>query len=207
MDEATPTPGQVVGRNVARYRSARGETQAEFAEVLKAHRVPISLSALAWLEAGKREDVTVSELALLGHILKVTPADLLASDQPVRLAAGVSAPPFEMSRYFGAEGPLILAFEARAEDENGAYEMLKVSLDRHHREAEKLADRIGVSKGDIWDAAHDLWDCTVTQERDRRTRERVSGQGADLSPRVVRGHVTRELEAELRAHFEQQRRS
>jgi transcriptional regulator with XRE-family HTH domain len=70
----------------------------------------------------------------------------------------------------------------------------------------KAAARLGVEPIVVVRAAHRRWNLGLTDERERRIAERA---GPDASPRTlqaIRGHVTRELLAELRPEVEAMQR-
>ena len=70
--------------------------------------------------------------------------------------------------------------------------------DEAAREAERhAADRLGISPDELVGLSYALWGRTLSDERDARTAERVEPDASARSRTIVRGHVTRELLAEL----------
>jgi transcriptional regulator with XRE-family HTH domain len=66
---------------------------------------------------------------------------------------------------------------------------------------QKAARKVGVPAAHVAVAAHRLWGRGLTAERDRRVAERDPG-GRPRSVQAARGHVTRQLMAELRPLFD-----
>jgi hypothetical protein len=64
----------------------------------------------------------------------------------------------------------------------------------------KAADRLGVTPGELVEAAFDLWGKGLTDERDQRATKRTGGLDP-TSARTVRGRITRELIVELAHHL------
>jgi transcriptional regulator with XRE-family HTH domain len=64
-----------VGKNVARFRRAKGMTQAEVAE-----RFGCETDYVSRIERGK-ENLTLQSLTKLAELLDVEPAELLASEK------------------------------------------------------------------------------------------------------------------------------
>src|ERR1700730_9026065 len=77
-DPSTPTLGQVVGRNFAAFRAARGWTQEIASRMLQAQGLDWSAAQIASLESGRREDLTVSDLLKLSLALEVSLASWYA---------------------------------------------------------------------------------------------------------------------------------
>lgn len=64
---------------------------------------------------------------------------------------------------------------------------------------ERFARRLRVSAEVVQDIAHQLWGQSVTVERDNRTAARLTGCANRRSVQAIRGHVSRDLYAEIDA--------
>jgi transcriptional regulator with XRE-family HTH domain len=62
---------------------------------------------------------------------------------------------------------------------------------------EKAARRLKVSAVEVAKAARQLWQRSLTEERDRRVREQASDESSRRRLQALRGHVSRTLTAEI----------
>lgn len=180
--------GVVVGENLKRIRQERGLTGREFVVELRQGGVPWTHSQLGAIESGRRADIEVSSLALLCHAIPCTMRDLLESSEPVALTAD-----------FAVVGVAALLDTGKAPKQH----LRGAAVDRRFGSVsdadERLADRLGVSVDRVIAAAERLWRSTLTEERNRRVIERGI---EDPEQRVAyRGHVTRELGAQIEAEL------
>lgn len=201
-DEATPLPGKVVGENVKRLRMARGKTQAELARLLDALGLGWPRSTLSTLETGRRADVTFSELVFLATALEVPLAELFAGTGEMRLADGLGLPSPEARRLLsGGSAPPTLVWSTGT---GGPADWL---LERPEHAApvdadHALARRLGVDPDVVVAAARSLWGRTMTEERNRLTTPRTTGDVAMSALQAIRGHVTRDLEHQITDHLD-----
>jgi hypothetical protein len=87
-------------------------------------------------------------------------------------------------------------------DANHPHELIVHSFSAEEDEAEKkVANRLGLSSGNLSVAAHRLWRRSMTDERDRRLRQETQGNVSPRRLQALRGHVTRQLIAELKVHL------
>ncbi|MEV0994809.1 helix-turn-helix transcriptional regulator [Nonomuraea sp. NPDC050202] len=223
-----PTVAQLVGLNIRRLREAKGKVLRDVAEAARTFGVKWDASAVSRIETGRR-DLTVEELLALPHVLTlaldepVTLRDLLPDGEPMQVTSFDRKIPASRLQQLLAE-PGLAWFNVRGHERvtEGVKEWLtedkrKAQLQRggvagteSYEELQALADELGVGNGNLLLAYRDLWGeftGSMAQERERRLLE----SGADLSQptkvRTLRGHITRQLMAELRDYFDQQKGS
>lgn len=73
---SAPGSRNLIGARVAQFRKERGLTQKELTAQMQAHGVDINCTSLSKLE-GQTRIATDREVAVIAHILNVTPNDLL----------------------------------------------------------------------------------------------------------------------------------
>jgi transcriptional regulator with XRE-family HTH domain len=210
-----------VGRNVRRIREDLGGTQDQLVQALRASGWEVSAATVIALERGERK-ITIEEGLLLADVLNVAFAELLADDADhphVRLGslypdyganlrarltqARLPAKPtaeettwMELQQRrrtmgFGTTDTSTLESFARGS-------LGYTANDEAAREAERhAAERLGISPDEVVRRSYAIWGQTLSDERDARTAERVEPDASHRSRTVVRGHVTRELLAEL----------
>jgi transcriptional regulator with XRE-family HTH domain len=178
----------VVGENLKRLREQRGWTQQELASNLRANGLHWTRHQVAAAEIGRRDDIGVSELALLVHTLDVPAGDLFAGAGQMRLSPEAS---LDRAKFW----PLLMGdVTVRVLIEGLPAETATARLagvaDADHR----LAERLSIPVETVLAAAEDRWGHSLTEERDRRVIE-LGDDGGDR--RARRGHITRQLGAEL----------
>lgn len=210
MSETEATTVQaVVGANVKRIREERGGTIDELVRVARLHGIRWSKARVMELHAGKLA-ISASLLLALPHVLgtvtrsNVTLADLLTSQDDFaltpelvvkpagvgRLAGGGHAP-YRGSEVAGASvaagavASLMLAGRVVAAGGDFSETVAASGIADH-----QAAARAGMALDEWLSWAHKTWGTSLTAERDRRTGS---------SSAVRRGHVTRQLEAEVAA--------
>lgn len=179
--------GAVIGENLARIRTSLGLTQHETARRLSTFGLRWSRSTVAGFETGARARVDFGEILLLSIALDVHPAELLDGDGWVEVVPGAPAQPREDIRLFlggeGPDSPVVQSQHGRAVTEAD----------------NALADRLGEEPQRVWQAAVDLWGRSLTEERDRRVE--TFGPLSLAERKAHRGHITRELAAQVEARL------
>jgi transcriptional regulator with XRE-family HTH domain len=182
--------GALVGENVRRLREDRGWTRAELATRLRAIGLRWTHHQVTAIELGRREGIELSELVLLLDVFEVPARALLCSPHP-GVTTEVQLTPDAAMFCEDIVGMLGRA-RFRRVDVHLSIEAGDTWLGL--RADERLAERLGVGVGVVIAAAERLWGHSLTEERDRREAD----LGADTGDRRARrGHITRELSAEL----------
>lgn len=105
-----------VAQEVRRHRMRRGMSAQQLADVCAQLGLPLSRSALANLESGRRPTVSLAEVLVLGKALGVPPIELVfpvgREEQLVEVLPGKKMGAWEAVKWFSGEGP----FLQRAED-------------------------------------------------------------------------------------------
>ena len=220
---------EVIGQSVRRIREERRWRQADLSRVARDHGLDMSESAVAGLEAGRRE-LNVGEFTLLAMALQVPPADLLAGDgeEMVQLTEGAALS-------LGGVCEVLGAYDALPELTMGDVDLPKSrnfnwrdwaarvgqSLDQFEAVApgitytraaqaeqavgdteRKAANRLGTTPVLVSVAAFGRYGCSLADERDARVEESAPDDATDRTLQALRGHVTRELLDELRPMVE-----
>lgn len=211
------TLGELIGRNLAEYRSATAQTQDHLAGHLRARGLMWNRTQLAKVERGERE-VSLGELFALIAALDVAPAELLSgeSDERVMLTEHVSVSPRQLTQWMnprksrlGADNvqrlgvpttitlvpgkPRPNAWPDLDDDELASADAAAVG------DAErKAAERLGVDAVTVARAALVTWRRSLVDERDRRVKKQAAEDATSRTIQAERGHVTRELLEELR---------
>lgn len=79
---------RTVARNVRAHRKQRGLTAEVLARAMTERGVYMRRSVLANLEAGRRENVTVAELAVFAQIFGATASELMGEPSPCAVCCG-----------------------------------------------------------------------------------------------------------------------
>jgi hypothetical protein len=207
-----------------RVRESRAKVLYDVATSARELGLTWDASAVSRIETGKR-DLSLEEFLALPLVMTlalnetVTLVDLLEMDveQAIRIES------FNQETYALALFAMLaepwLAF-LRPEDRNIPGETIRDHLQQKMtdvhiarapkeerntlRELRGLAEDLGVTPREVMDACSTLWgEYTIspTSEREKRLRK----SGADLSSpttvRTLRGHISRQLVADLRAYF------
>ncbi|MFO7250488.1 MAG: helix-turn-helix transcriptional regulator [Actinomycetes bacterium] len=108
-DEWPARLARTVAGQVRAYRELRGMSAAELADACAALGLPISRSAIADLESGRRPTVSVAELLVFARVLHVPPIELLCPvgrADAVEILPGRKTPPWTALRWVSGEAPL-----------------------------------------------------------------------------------------------------
>jgi hypothetical protein len=219
---------QMVGANMRRTREERAKVLHDVASAAREMGLTWDASAVSRIETGKR-DLSLEEFLALPLIMTlalnetVTMVDLMMSGEADELLYLKN-----FNREIGiidvlpmlAE-PFVVMGEHDMQLEGGTLsEVVRHFLDRDKRKIQKqrqpaedpdslrelrdLADELGARPGEVMDAIKTLWgeySITLSSVRERKLLE----SGEDLSNpnrvRTLRGHLTRQLTAELRGYF------
>jgi transcriptional regulator with XRE-family HTH domain len=225
MAEATAA----VGRQLKALREAAGVRQEDVAAGARGCGLEWGRSTVAMIEAGNRR-LDWYEFVLLPVVLQVSQVgtfrhvDLLADDdrEMVELTPQASASRAELQKLL-AEGPEFLDLKGwKLPGVMSGAEVMEATVERARwrrrghtaeqvetlvREAageaeQKAAKRLGVTPYEVAVTARRLWGRSLTAVRDARAAAAAGDEPGAESLRAVRGHVTRELLEELRAHLE-----
>lgn len=222
MAEATAA----IGRRLKALREAAGVRQEDVSTAARACGLSWGRSTVAMLEAGNRR-LDWYEFLLLPVVLQVSqvgsytlPELLAGDDEMVELTPQAHATRAELARLL-AEGPEFLDLNgwklpgvlsgaevmetivdrARWRRKGHTAEQVEILMREAAGEAEQVAARkLGVTPYAVAVGARRLWGRSLTAVRDARAAD--AGELGAESLRAVRGHVTRELLDELRAHLE-----
>lgn len=197
-DETIPTIGRVVGENLRRLREQRGQTQDEAVVQAVFAGLPWTRARLAFLETGRRDDITVTELLLLSLAFNVSPAYWFEGSG--QMLVGHLVLPREGIRLLVA-GQALTAGRGRSSDA-AVSEWLEAVGGITEADA-NAARALGVQPGRVRTLAKQLWGRTLIDEREAR----ISGVDADAAPdqrSARRGHITRVLLQELRQALEKE---
>ena len=216
------TLAELIGASVRRHREVGGLTQDELARSCRDAGLTWSRSTLTDVEAGKK-DLELAEALVLAHILECPVEALFEGDAVwVQVTPGFGgsssglrtllrggkdfldrdttldqmAPPrLQRSLTPGERARLARLAPSLSED------LIEETLAVPHGEAEqKAARRLGVTPAEVAVVSRDLWDRSLTEERERQLKEDMAGD-AWGSPRGLRGHITRGLLVELARRF------
>ncbi|MFC6422333.1 helix-turn-helix transcriptional regulator [Ornithinimicrobium tianjinense] len=192
--------GALVGRNVARLRAERRWTQIE----LRERWVQVGLAwprpKLSALESGRRDAVSLGELVLMAIAFQEPLTELVRYDGPgdreIALSPASSQVTAEaLASLFGGSPPTgaeVLVFGPEEGDAS------LVKLGTPVQADVELAVRLGVPPQEVIQTAMRLFSGnSLHQERDARAESLLELKGSDADPRAYRGHVTRELSAQV----------
>ena len=201
MARATPLR-EVLAAGVKAARMGLGLRQEDAATLLR------QLGLASWIrgtvaqaEVGARR-LTPEELVILALAYETTPAALVVGedDALVELTPDTWITVADLRGLWSGRPARIQAPTGPKGAAAAARERLKAGGQTRRGEASDAdrhaARRLGLSLEEATAAATKLWGRTLAEERDRRLAERTG----ELSPRqlqALRGHVTRELLAEL----------
>ena len=221
------TIAQVVGANMRRIRESRAKVLQDVSTAAKEVGLRWDASQVSRIETGKR-DLTVEEFLALPLVMtlalddQVTLVDLLEMHwgvggtelylrtfnrtTPVLPVLAMLAEPWIASakpEYYAKVGEVFR--EYLEEDKRELQADRAPDPDRHTYQAwAAIAAEFGVSITELMDASKALWgDYTISldQERERRLIESGVDISSPTSVRTQRGHITRQLMAELRDYF------
>lgn len=201
-DETIPSVGRVVGENLRRLREERGLTQDEAVGRAVWAGLPWTRARLASLETGRRDDLTVTELLLLGLAFDVSPdywfggkgrmlvGHLLPSRGVVRQLLGGR----KLSATDAAGDDRILISERDQKRAEATAEEWWKAVGSITETDANAARALGVSPERVRALASHLWGRSLIDEREAR----MAGEPLDAARRPARrGHITRVLLREL----------
>ncbi len=227
--EETRTVAQVVGRSMRRVRESRGKVLHDVASAARDLGLSWDASAVSRIETGRR-DLTLEEFLALPDVLTLTLneevnfTDLLVldrEDEPLlssfgRTTSMVWVMPMLAQPYVAiwearskVTARINAAVHDRLEEEKRRAQLSREPAEPSYEEFRAAAKELEVRPKDLMDAVQDLaaqgrWHeraLVIHDERERRLLE----SGEDLSNptrvRTLRGHITRQLMAELRDYF------
>ncbi|MBO2459865.1 helix-turn-helix domain-containing protein [Actinomadura violacea] len=96
-----------IAEQVRRYRKDRGLSAQQLADACTALGMETSRSAIANFESGRRPTISVAELLIFAHALRVPPLLLVVpvgADQSVQLAPGVATSAWDAAQWFAGLG-------------------------------------------------------------------------------------------------------
>jgi hypothetical protein len=211
MAAARPKSGDidgVIGRNVRRVRQQRNASQDGLAQALRdAGWLAATDQVLIAVEKGARS-LRFGEVLILADVLNAPVAALLDVPEGERVRIGRSVP--------GSGADLVRRLTEAPHhhgepssdwsDLDQARHGSRTSADGRHfggdeskREAERhVASRLGLTPAEVVQRSYRLWGRTLSDERDARCATRASIDATPRQRATWRGHVTRELLAELR---------
>ncbi|MFI7618041.1 helix-turn-helix domain-containing protein [Nonomuraea terrae] len=108
---------RTIAKEVQRRRNARGMSAQELANACEALGVPLSRSAIANFESGRRPSISVAELLVFARALDVPPALLvfpLGIEEEVEVPPGETIDTWEAVRWFGGDHVKGLSADADA---------------------------------------------------------------------------------------------
>jgi hypothetical protein len=184
-----------------RMRELRGDRSWRLEDVaLRAQEagLPWKWDTVAAIERGTRV-LYIEELLLVPRIFDVGFEDLFQAEERIFLSASVTVST-EVLRHTlvgKAEDPLTHTIEMTSVDPPENQVGLPTIIQWWGLTEQRAAERLGVTREDLTQAAARLWGSPLSAERDRRIQQRIK---EDMSPetlRALRGHITRELTIEL----------
>lgn len=204
------TLGEAVGQQIREQREDADVTQEAIAASARNTGLRHWVRAtVAQLELGSR-DLTSIELLLMPVVLygvgiRIELADLLPADANIEVRAHHRSGEVPHRTYVAAKTlQRIASGEARA----AIKEMTTDHLDRVARDApdvlageteQRAANRLGVTVRALRQTAMRLWRRTLAEERERRLVERDTAGMDSRKLQAMRGHITRQLLAEIEA--------
>ena len=226
--EETRTITQVIGANMRRLREDRAVVLRDVANAARDLGLSWDASAVSRIETGRRE-LSLEEFLALPLVMT------LALDETVTMVdlLQVDAEEDHLLRSFGRNASTVyvtpmlaepfLAFRGKSKVGEIASGIVREWLDEEKRKAQiarepdeersaardmqSVADEFGVSLSSVFEAYNELWDAaSLGSERERRLLESGANLSNPTSVRTLRGHLTRQLMAELRDYFASQSR-
>ncbi|MEV0616219.1 hypothetical protein AB0I81_23090 [Nonomuraea sp. NPDC050404] len=181
-------------------REARAVVLADVARAARAVGLSWDASAVSRIETGARQ-LTLDEFLTLPRIMT---AALCEPTTLVTLLADGTGSLSETWALLAEPGVAHLAVEAIPDLARKAVECSKRAAETQGGDTD-LYDRaaeLGVTPEALSDAMTELWDVrSLRAERERRLRESDTDLSQPTRARTARGHLTRQLMAELRHHL------
>lgn len=178
---------KLIGQHVRARREELSLTQDELAR-----QVGCTRAALAKIERGERDALTLDEVLTLSIELEVAPAALVGEGKtyvrvgPIALrASDVSEGLRGETRWTSIAASRALMRTVKGTEQGGEAD-------------QKAATRLGLDLLELGVLTHHLWRRSLTAERDRRLSEQQREGASARSVQALRGHITRVLLDELR---------
>lgn len=202
--------GAVVGENLQRLRERARLTQHELARLLVRRGAQWHRSKIAAIEAGERPNLSFADVLVLANVFNVELAELYEGDGEVTLTEFIT-----LSRPMIRDvirGTYVVGGSDKWSPETRQDELLGLARMRADDDARKaasvpateadraLAHRLNVPARAVVEIATELWDRTLTDERDFRVAER--GDMGVGERQAYRGHITRELSHQIQAELD-----
>jgi transcriptional regulator with XRE-family HTH domain len=198
-DEGEETLDGLIQRRVRALRQERGWSQDDLGWQVRAFGLPWDRDVVKRVEGGQRP-VSLPELLVLLERFRVDLAAFLGDEQ----RAVAVAPGWAFTEPSGVLD--VLAGRPMVESFQGDEERF-LKLDRDAAAARlvesRAARRLGLSVADLGQLARRLWRKRYQGEQERRLTERLEVRDGD--PQRVRGRITREMDAEIRAALERRK--
>lgn len=224
------TVTQVIGANMRQLRERRAKVLHDVATSARELGLTWDASAVSRIETGKR-DLSLEEFLALPLVMSValnevvSLVDLLEMDPEQRIfIKSFDQETFVLPLFAMLAEPWLAFVKLTHRDTAGETiqahlqeKMTKVHTARAPdedpstlRETYEIAGELGVKPGEVTAACQALWGentFLLSWEREKR----LSNSGADLSSpttvRTLRGHISRQLRAELRDYFATRKQS
>ncbi|MFE2020130.1 helix-turn-helix domain-containing protein [Streptomyces sp. NPDC059499] len=204
MTEETEAPhpvGKVVGENLKALRQSKRITQGALASELVRTGLNWKRTQISDLESERRETLDLGALVVLGQALGVQLRDFFAGDGDVMLTPR-SEYPKSWAKASRADLRGWLSGEDATLTVMGS-DNVRAALDHWDRQGRSIpieadaafAERYGVDVRDVVQAAEQMWDGSLTEERDRRVA--TLGDLPVAERQAKQGHITRQLTAAL----------
>lgn len=180
MTPSSETLARYIGR---RLKATRGRRRQEdlAADLTQLLGEPWERATVAALETGRRA-LRLGDVLLVCVAYETTIPALLDDDEQMLQVAGREVSAFVLKQALGVAAPPVPPHWAPGTGAGGT-----TDADR------RAAKQLGLSVAQVRVRADELWGRTLEAERDSRAARRATGDD-----RATRGHVTRELLAELR---------
>ena len=222
----TKTYAQVVGDRLRSHREVHRLRQDEVAQRARRWGLPLTRATVARIEAGKRE-LRVPELVLLTAALGISPTELIDGGDRITITItdNASAPSWAFAGQLGgtlsndqrvqsfqfpeqraiasaAVGERLFAVDEPGGTRTSSADEQEALISRtaQSEPARQAASSLSITPEEAARKAALLWEGGLTAERDRRVEARLNRTTSKRSAATLRGHVTRELIDELRAH-------
>lgn len=180
------TLAKVIAENVRRLRTEAKLTQEQLAERVRLeHNLDWNRASVAWIETGESEP-PLSGLLVLAAALRVRPRDLLVATGKVAIASEAEVAGADLPNVLTRGLPRPRPRARKRVDWRGL-----IIRAASAGEAERyFARRHGLDPEDVARLAFDLWNRSLSEERDRLA-------GGPDAPTMKKSHATRKLQVEL----------
>ena len=222
-DTEDRTLEEVIGENLRRIREDEGWSQDDLARRARAKGLPWSRSSVAAVEAGTKtldlSEVLLLRLAVSGNFDQLLAGkgfvvlgrgariplggvrSLLADqDDQVRIKVDIQTPDLAN---LSSTAEVVAGFQslkrrvAKLAPGASAKDLMSAERAASGEAEQKAARKLSVSAVDLAVAAFGLWGRSLTEERDGRVKDWPKPPQTPRAVTAVRGHVTRQLLAEL----------